>query len=139
MFWFCFMLSTVVAGWYVFEAIWDRRLFSQRCQNLSAQEAKAWLQTHPETQVIDVRSADAFRQGALPDATNISLTDEAFHTKISTLDKTLPVLVYCAGGFRSRKALARLKKLGFGHLLHIHRGYISWKNHVRLSRESNLR
>jgi rhodanese-related sulfurtransferase len=37
------------------------------------------------------------------------------------------VLVYCAGGFRSRKAVAKLKELGFKNIQHIHRGYMSWK------------
>lgn len=53
-----------------------------------------------------------------------------FDSKVSALDKEKPVLVYCAGGFRSRKAVAKLKELGFQNIQHIHRGYMSWKPDV---------
>jgi rhodanese-related sulfurtransferase len=36
------------------------------------------------------------------------------------------VLIYCAGGFRSRKAVVVLKELGFENIQHLHRGYGSW-------------
>jgi rhodanese-related sulfurtransferase len=58
---------------------------------------------------------------------NISIGDEAFERKVTALDKEKPVLVYCAGGFRIRKAVAKLKQLGFKNIQHIHRGYMSWK------------
>jgi rhodanese-related sulfurtransferase len=49
------------------------------------------------------------------------------HGKVASLDKKKPVLVYCAGGFRSRKAVVKLKELGFENIQHIHRGYMSWR------------
>lgn len=131
MIWTIVMLIVVVAGWYAFESSWDRALFSAEagrvCANLNADEAKAWLREHPETQVVDVRSTGEFEGGALPKAVNISLGDAAFETKVAAFDKETPVLVYCAGGFRSRQAVKRLKELGFKNIQHIHRGYMSWK------------
>lgn len=127
MFWTLAIVIAVVAGWYVYEGLWDRALFTGGCHNLSASEAKAWLREHPETQVLDVRSAKEFSSGALPKAVNISLGDATFDAQVATLDKAKPVLVYCAGGFRSRKAVARLKELGFQHIQHLHRGYMSWR------------
>ena len=127
MLWTVVILIAVVVGWYVYEGLWDRRLFTEGCRNLNASEANAWLREHPDTQVLDVRSAGEFAGGALPNALNISLGDEAFDSKVAALDKQKPVLVYCAGGFRSRKAVARLKDFGFENIQHIHRGYLSWK------------
>jgi rhodanese-related sulfurtransferase len=125
------IIAAVVGLWYWYEGSWDRGLFKASpgfvCENLNATQAKAWLRTHPETQVLDVRSKSEFDGGALPNATNISLGDEAFDSKVAKLDKSKPVLVYCAGGFRSRKAVAKLKELGFQNIQHIHRGYMSWK------------
>ncbi len=126
MLWTAAFLIAVIAGWYAYEGQWDRALFTGGCHNLSAGEAKAWLREHPETQVLDVRSAGEFSGGALPKAVNISLGDEAFDAQVTALDKAKPVLVYCAGGFRSRKAVARLKELGFQNIQHLHRGYMSW-------------
>ncbi len=125
------IIAAVVGLWYWFEGGWDRGLFNAApgcvCENLNADQANAWLREHPETQVVDVRSKDEFDDGALPKAVNISIGDEAFDSKVGALDKAKPVLVYCAGGFRSRKAVARMKQIGFKNIQHIHRGYMSWK------------
>jgi len=126
MLWTAAILIAVVAGWYVYEGLWDRSLFTNGCHNLSASETKAWLHEHPETQVLDVRSAGEFSGGALSKAVNISIGDADFDGKVAALAKEKPVLVYCAGGFRSRKAVARLKDLGFKNIQHLHRGYMSW-------------
>lgn len=130
MLWTLVILIAMVAGWYVYEGLWDRALFTGGCHNLSASEANAWLLEHPETQVLDVRSKGEYDGGALPKAVNISLGDEAFESVVCSLNKEKPVLVYCAGGFRSRQAVAKLKELGFKNIQHIHRGYMSWKPNV---------
>jgi rhodanese-related sulfurtransferase len=131
MLWTLVLVAAVIGFWYAFEAGWDRQLFNAApgcvCVNLDAGQANAWLREHPETQVLDVRSKGEYEGGALPGAVNISLGDEAFDGKVAALDREKPVLVYCAGGFRSRKAVARLKGLGFKNIRHIHRGYMSWK------------
>jgi rhodanese-related sulfurtransferase len=130
MIWSFVILVAVVAGWYLFEGHWDRRLFhaepGRACVNLKAGEAQAWLRAHPETQVLDVRSTGEFAGGALPKAVNVSLGDPAFEGKVAALDRSRPVLVYCAGGYRSRKAVVKLKQLGFANIQHLHRGYLSW-------------
>ncbi|HEY1052023.1 MAG TPA: rhodanese-like domain-containing protein [Prosthecobacter sp.] len=130
MIWTFLILIAVIGGWYWYEGGWDRRLFKAPpgsvCANINAGQANAWLREHPETQVLDVRSAGEFEAGALPGAVNISTGDAAFETKVAALNKEKPVLVYCAGGFRSRKAVVVLKQLGFRNIQHIHRGYMSW-------------
>lgn len=135
MLWPLVIVVAVIGIWYAFEGSWDRQLFSAApgrvCVNLNADQANAWLREHPETQVLDVRSAGEFSEGALPKAVNISLGDEAFDAKVAALDREKPVLVYCAGGFRSRKAVARLKELGFKNIRHIHRGYMSWRPDIQ--------
>lgn len=136
MLWTILTVIIVVALWYAFEGSWDRRLFKAKpgcvCENLNAAQANAWLRDHPETQVLDVRSKSEFDSGALPKAINISIGDETFESKVLALDQENPVLVYCAGGFRSRKAVAKLKELGFKNIQHIHRGYMSWKPDTQL-------
>lgn len=130
-------ILVIVVGWYVFEGSWDRRLFSAEagkvCENLNAIEAAAFLREHPGTQVLDVRSEGEHAGGALPGAVNVSLGDPAFDEKAGALDRTRPVLVYCAGGFRSRKAVERLKSMDFENIRHLHRGYLSWKSGQTIS------
>lgn len=134
-FWILLALAALAGGWFWFEGSWDRRLFNSVpgciCKNLRAGEANDWLREHPETQVLDVRSAREFSGGALPGAVNISLGDRDFAARAGALDRRRPVLVYCAGGFRSRKAVEQLKRLGFEDIRHLHRGYMSWKPDAR--------
>lgn len=131
MIWTVSIFLVVVVLWYWHEGRTDRRLFQSEggriCANRSGREAAAWLREHPETQVLDVRSAAEFSGGALPHAINISIGNPAFEAKVAALDRTRPVLVYCAGGYRSRKAVERLKQLDFTNIQHIHRGYMSWR------------
>jgi len=136
MIWAIVILIAIVGAWYWYEADWDRHLFKavpgSVCANLHGDQANAWLRAHPETQVLDVRSTGEFESGALPNAVNISISDEAFKTKVAALDKEKPVPVYCAGGYRSRKAVIILKQLGFRNIQNIHRGYMSWKPDTRM-------
>jgi len=130
MLWTVLILFIVIAGWHWFEGRRDKTLFTadegKVCVNLHATEAKAFLESHPETQVLDVRSDAEFRGGALPGAIHVSIGDAEFDQKVSKLNKAKPVLVYCAGGMRSRQAVGRLKALEFENIQHLHRGYNSW-------------
>lgn len=130
MLWTILVIAAIVGGWYWFEGSWDRRLFRKEpgrtCVNIRPDAARNLLDANPETQVLDVRSDAEFAAGALPGATHISISDPDFDEKAGRLDRTKPVLVYCAGGFRSRKAVERLKEMGFLHIEHLHRGYHSW-------------
>jgi rhodanese-related sulfurtransferase len=125
------VVAALVVGWYVFEGRWDRRLFGARpgqtCRNGPAAEGNAFLLTHPDALVLDVRSSTEFRSGALPGAVHLSIGDPEFTTKAGAFDRQRPVLVYCAGGYRSRKAVEILRSLDFTTIQHLHRGYHSWK------------
>ncbi len=131
MIWALGIVVLIVIGWYTFEGWWDRRLFrsgqDRICANIHPAKARAFLDSHPGTQVIDVRSRSEFAGGALPGAVNVPLGDMAFDHTLDGLDPKLPVLVYCAGGFRSRKAVPILMARGFTNIQHLHRGFHSWK------------
>ncbi|MDR3405530.1 MAG: rhodanese-like domain-containing protein [Chthoniobacter sp.] len=125
------VFATISVAWFWFEGRWDRRLFAaqagRKCVNVRARAAMELLQTHPEVQVLDVRSGKEFAGGALPGAINVSLGADTFRERVADLDRARPVLVYCAGGFRSRQAVEVLRTLGFQTIYHLHRGYHSWK------------
>ena len=131
MIWIFAILCIAVCGWYWYEGRWDRRLFASEagrvCANVRPHEAILFLEAHPETQVLDVRDDDEFCVGALPGAVNLSIGDDAFPQKSARLDRARPVLVYCGGGYRSRRAAAILKAQGFRNIQHLHRGYYSWR------------
>lgn len=124
-------LMILSAGWFWFEGRWDRRLFASApgiiCKNLRPRAAMELLSTKKDVQVLDVRSKLEFNWGCLPEAQNIPLGDPDFRERVAALNITKPVLVYCAGGYRSRKAVAALRELHFRTIYHLHRGYHSWQ------------
>lgn len=130
MIWTVTILIIIVVAWYWFEGRWDRRLFQskegQTLLNLKASEARRFLEDHPETQILDVRSARECNGGVIPGAINISFGEERFSEKLDALDRSKPILVYCAGGYRSRKAVEILRSLGFSTVVNLHRGFLSW-------------
>jgi rhodanese-related sulfurtransferase len=123
--------SAISLGWFAFEWLWDRRLFRSGAEgtseNVRAAAARELVEAEGRLQVLDVRSSREYARGRLPRAIQISLGDPAFEERVSGLDRDRPVLVYCAGGFRSRKAVAVLRRLGFQRIHHLHRGYHSWQ------------
>ena len=62
-------------------------------------------------QLVDVRSPEEHAQGTLPGSVNVPLhiLQQAHHQ----LDKSKPVIVYCASGGRSEQAKSVLQSLGF--------------------------
>jgi phage shock protein E len=122
----------IAALWHGYEYLWDRKLFgpagSGKAINLSAQQAAELLQRQPELQILDVRSPAEFAAGALPGAQNAPLGAPDFEAKTQALDPAKPLLIYCAGGYRSRQAIAHLLTIPHpSPLYHLHRGYMAWR------------
>jgi rhodanese-related sulfurtransferase len=79
-----------------------------------------------DAHIIDVREADEFAGGHLPDAKNIPLAKLA--DRISEIEKfkDKPVIVCCASGMRSGKACGELGKLGFAKVHNLAGGVDAW-------------
>ena len=68
-------------------------------------------------QLIDVRSAIEFNQGALSGAVNMPV--ESFNRLKDEIDNTKPVLLYCRTGARSGMVKKYLEQLGFNQVHNI--------------------
>lgn len=68
--------------------------------------------------LLDVRTADEFNSGALPDAKNIPLANLPLLAH-DRLDKNKPVLIYCRAGGRAIIAEKILQALGFSDVTNI--------------------
>lgn len=65
--------------------------------------------------IVDVRSASEFGMGHIQKAMNIPLDD--LKAKLNLLPgKDQPIILCCASGIRSARALKQLQSLGFGRL-----------------------
>ncbi|QMT31732.1 rhodanese-like domain-containing protein [Alysiella filiformis] len=63
--------------------------------------------------LIDVRTADEFKDGHLADATNIPHDQIAQRIAETGADKDSEIHLYCRSGNRSEQALQTLKGMGF--------------------------
>jgi rhodanese-related sulfurtransferase len=79
-----------------------------------------------DAHIVDVRDAEEFASGHLPDALNIPVSK--LTERIGELEKfkDKPIIFCCASGMRSNKACAELKKQGFAKLHNLAGGVDAW-------------
>ena len=65
---------------------------------------------------MDVREADEFARGHLPNAINVPLDEVVQHLEIFR-DK--PALMYCQSGARCKQAVGRLKRHGLSQVYNL--------------------
>ena len=86
---------------------------------------KLWQQK--KLTVLDVRTADEFKDGHIPGAVNLDVLDAGFEKQVAALDKSKTYLVHCAAGRRSANAAEQMKALGFKSVVDLAPGFNGWK------------
>jgi molybdopterin/thiamine biosynthesis adenylyltransferase/rhodanese-related sulfurtransferase len=81
--------------------------------------------------VLDVREPDEYDQGAIPDAIHIPRGHLESQVEGKILDKSVPVIVYCAGGVRSAFAARTMHELGYSDVVSMAGGFGKWKDEGR--------
>lgn len=100
-------------------------LLAQAVSEISVTEARKMIQKGDVT-VLDVRTLDEWKQGFIESARHIDVLDKSFKQKVSALDKSKPVIVYCAVGGRSAYAADDMAKLGFKNVYNLTGGIRAW-------------
>jgi rhodanese-related sulfurtransferase len=75
--------------------------------------------------LIDVRTPREREQKHIPGSLSVPLNRLAEH--LSSLPKDRPLLVYCAGGYRSSVAASLLQRSGFQSVAEIAGGFAAWE------------
>ena len=96
----------------------------ERLSRLSVEALAERMASVRDLVVIDVRNAGETALGMLPGARNIPLP--ALLTTIPELNPDVPVVVNCAGGYRSAIASSLLKSRGFTDVSDLIGGYNAW-------------
>jgi rhodanese-related sulfurtransferase len=80
-----------------------------------------------DAQVIDLRGAEDYASGHLPEARNIPL--EQLEARAGEIDKLkdTPLILVCQNGVRSANACRQLQKLGFGKANSLAGGIAGWR------------
>ena len=97
----------------------------RRASRLTVQQAREAMADHP-VQVIDIRNPGEVSASAMiPGARNIPLAELA--RRSSELDPNTPVLLNCAGGWRSSVGASLLRSKGFVDVSDLLGGYGAWE------------
>jgi len=102
----------------------------RRIPTMSAHEVKDLLsgKNPGEYNLIDVRQPGEYEQGHIPGSVLIPLGELA--GRVKEVDRTLPTVLYCRSGNRSRAAAAILLDAGFSHAVSMDGGIQAWKGLV---------
>jgi thioredoxin 1 len=85
------------------------------------------LRVRSDAQVLDIRTPQEVKKGKIPNSINIDFFAKDFINQCeSKFDKKKPLLVYCAGGGRSSKAIKNLSKVGFKKVYELEGGFDDW-------------
>jgi rhodanese-related sulfurtransferase len=102
---------------------------AERSRRLSADEVADWLDEGPDDaggglQLLDVRSPAEQDDGIIDGARRIPIA--RILEGMDQLDPSRPVVVYCAGGYRSSVAASLLRTRGFDPVADLQGGFEAW-------------
>jgi len=92
---------------------------------MSVQELKAAIDSGEDLQVLDARRPDEWDTGRIPTAKHIYVPD--IPRRLDELDRSRPVAVYCASGFRASIGASILLREGFEDMRVVMGSMSAWK------------
>ena len=95
-----------------------------RASRLTVSEADAALAAG-DVSLVDVRGPGETAGGTIPGAQTIPLPE--LRARMDEIDRSRPVVVYCAGGWRSSVAASVLRANGFDDVSDVIGGYNAWE------------
>jgi phage shock protein E len=98
----------------------------QAVKALKPEEADKLINERKDVIVLDVRTPEEYTEGHIPGAKNLSFIDLDFKERLKEFEGK-PVIVHCAAGSRSTKAVNVMKFRNFPELYHLETGIKGWK------------
>jgi rhodanese-related sulfurtransferase len=98
-------------------------------KQLSPRDLATWLTDsgRDQPQLLDVRTEEEFAVSHLPGARRVEPNATAEEVR-RMLDPVRPVVVYCAGGYRSAKLAKRLMRAGVANVQNLEGALFAWAN-----------
>ena len=93
---------------------------------MSVQALRARIDDGDAPRIIDVRSPDEYREGCIPGAESFFVAD--MRHRITGLDKSAPIVAYCASGYRASLATSLMKSRGFACVYNVPGSWKAWRN-----------
>ena len=98
----------------------------ERQSRLSVEAFNQRLSSVKNISLVDIRNPGEVEQGTITGAIHISLP--SLLRRMNELEKNAPIVVFCAGGYRSSIASSLLKLHGFSDVSDVIGGYSAWVN-----------
>jgi rhodanese-related sulfurtransferase len=106
-------------------------LFQLACAKAQDKIDAAQLETlvkAGDIQLVDLRTpTELEKTGKIAGAQHINFNAPDFKEKMAALDEQKPLIIYCAAGGRSGKAIGILKEMGFATIYDYSGGMNDWK------------
>jgi len=104
--------------------------FNKNVTNVSGSQALDLIRDNRDLVIIDVRTKSEYKSGHINGAKLIPINE--IGARIAELEKFRgkPILVHCASGGRSPKAVKVLLKNKFGPIYHMNRGLASFSGRL---------
>ena len=103
----------------------DKQEETPSYEQISAEQAKAIMDTEKQYVIIDARTTEEFAEGHIANAILIPEYEIAERAEKELPDKDALILVYCRSGRRSKIASEELVKLGYTNVKEFG-GIIDW-------------
>jgi len=103
-----------------------------RVQWITARELADWLEDRhrPRPVLLDVRAVEEWNVSHLPGARRVDPGASA-EIALPEAAKDVPVVTYCAVGYRSAEFATRLRAAGFTHVQNLEGSIFQWANEHR--------
>ena len=98
-------------------------------RQISVDEAVAMMAQESGYIILDVRRADEFAAGHIPNAINVANEDIGTDEIAQLPAKDQLILVYCRSGRRSKEAAEKLVKLGYTNIVEFG-GILDWNGEI---------
>ena len=98
-------------------------------RQITMDEAIAMMEAETDYIILDVRRADEFASGHIPNAINVANEDIGTDEIPELPDKNQLIMVYCRSGRRSKEAAEKLVNLGDTNIVEFG-GILDWTGEI---------
>ena len=96
-------------------------------KEITAIQAFEIYQKYTSVNIVDARRSNKFKAGHLRSALNLYPFTYDYFKRLDKLDKSLPYLIYCRSGVKSKRVMSDMLKRGFRCPISIKQGFNSCK------------
>ncbi len=98
----------------------------QQLKQVTSKEAANMLKSDKNLVVLDVRTAEEFKDGHIKGALNIDIRQPDAFVKIDKLNRNARYVVHCRTNHRSQVAVDHMMQSGFKNIIQIMDGFNGW-------------